>query len=265
MPSGKFSKVSVGERIGHLEVRSFARQDGVVRVVCRCHACGSDGYINAYSEVHRNQRRATKRGRDFTCGCGTSSALSEAKAVPDAKSYKRSYHVWRTMLKRCNDPEHKAYHNYGARGITVCDRWHSYRNFVDDMGEPPEKHDLERKDNSRGYSRDNCGWRTRQRNCNNKRNNVHVVVGSTTYTLAQAARRFGVARSTVAYRNKAGLPITPKENHTKRVKGKFYSDGTHTMCLTEWAQHWGIPLTTARGRVKRLAVSGEMTYVEQPA
>lgn len=264
MPSGKFSKVSVGERIGCLEVRSFARQDGVVRVVCHCHACGSCGYTNTYNEVWRNQRRAAKRGRDFTCGCGTASALSESKIVRDAKSYKRSYHVWRMMLKRCNDPEYKAHHNYGGRGITVCERWHSYVNFVADMGEPPLKHDLERKDNSRGYSPDNCGWRTRQRNCNNRRVNVHVVIGNTTYTVSQAARRFGLSASTVAYRRKAGLPITSKVNHTKRVRGKFYSDGVQTLCITDWAKMWGLAHTTARAQIERLVASGGMTHAREP-
>lgn len=258
MPKGKFSKVSIGEKIGSLEVLEVIPVKGTPRVRCLCHVCGSTSYTNAYSEVQRNQRRATAKGRDFTCGCGTGAAISESRSNPTAKSYKKSYHVWRMMLKRCNDPTHQAYKNYGARGITVCERWKSYENFVADMGEPPNKHDLERKDNMRGYSPDNCGWRTRQRNANSKRTNRHVYIGDTRYTYAQAARKLGIPHNTVAYRTAHGIDVSAVGNRTKFAKGKFYTDGAITLCITAWGKLWGIPHTTARAKVKRMLVTGEL-------
>lgn len=258
MPSGKFSQVSIGETIGCLEVIEVLPVTGNPRVRCACHACGSSHYTNSYSELRRNQRRAQTKGRDVTCGCGTRAALSEAKRNPCAKSHKKSYHVWRMMLKRCNDPTYQAYPNYGARGIQVCERWHVYANFVADMGEPPDKHDLERKDNMRGYSPENCGWRTRRRNANNKRNNRHININGVQYTVSQAARKFDVPPSTALYRATRGSDVAYKGNYSKLVRGKFYTDGVRTLCIADWGKLWCVPHTTARAKVKRMLQTGEL-------
>lgn len=69
-----------------------------------------------------------------------------------------TYDIWAAMKKRCLNPTSDSYKWYGAKGITVCSRWMLYENFVADMGEAPENHSIERKDNSKDYSKDNCYW-----------------------------------------------------------------------------------------------------------
>jgi hypothetical protein len=70
------------------------------------------------------------------------------------------YNAWINMKQRCLNPEPPEYERYGGRGIVVCDRWlTSFNFFLEDMGErPSEDLSLERKDNNKGYSKENCKW-----------------------------------------------------------------------------------------------------------
>jgi hypothetical protein len=74
------------------------------------------------------------------------------------------------MMGRCLDNKNRHYGNYGGRGISVCDTWRNYDNFLRDMGRrPSDKHSIERIDNDKGYSKDNCVWATRTQQNTNRR------------------------------------------------------------------------------------------------
>lgn len=84
------------------------------------------------------------------------------------------YLVFKNMKQRCSNPKNGAYASYGARGITVCDRWlekpHGFRNFLEDMGPRPDGTSLDRIDVDGPYSPDNCRWATKEVQATNKRN-----------------------------------------------------------------------------------------------
>lgn len=75
----------------------------------------------------------------------------------------RLYKTWAGMINRCNNPKHKAYKNYGARGITVCDRWNNIANFIEDMYPTfQEGLTLDRIDVNGNYEKENCRWATKE-------------------------------------------------------------------------------------------------------
>lgn len=86
------------------------------------------------------------------------------------------YQTWSDMKQRCYNPNNKAFKYYGERGIAVCDEWkNSFKQFMADMGERPSKeYSLDRVDNDKGYSKDNCRWATKKEQMNNKRQRVSL-------------------------------------------------------------------------------------------
>lgn len=114
--------------------------------------------------------------------------------------HSREYMTWCDMKKRCENPKDRAYKRYGGRGITVCDRWQSFENFLEDMGQKPVGLSLERKENDKGYSPDNCIWATRIEQANNTRFNRPITFKGETLTMSQWGQQLGMSPQRLYYR-----------------------------------------------------------------
>ena len=140
---------------------------------------------------------------------------------PHGYSRSKVYRAWQNSRDRCLNPNNPAFHNYGARGISMDPAWAgSFLAFLRAVGEPPTPaHTLERLDNSRGYEPGNVQWATRREQANNQRKNRLVTAGGRTMTLAAWAREIGMAPSALHYRMTQGwtdsqIVLTPP--HGKR-------------------------------------------------
>jgi predicted nucleic-acid-binding Zn-ribbon protein len=80
------------------------------------------------------------------------------------------YKVWCSMIQRCTNKKSTPYNRYGGRGIKVCERWLTFENFLEDMGERPEGMTLDRINNDGNYEPGSCRWVSHKDNCNNRSN-----------------------------------------------------------------------------------------------
>jgi len=121
--------------------------------------CGKS-YCNDMSEVNR--------GRVVGCyDCRNRiTNLTHAHSKDGSGS---AYISWKNMRQRCNNPNHTSYSDYGGRGISICDRWNSFENFLLDMGDRPKSMSIDRINVNGNYEPNNCQWATAKEQRNNQR------------------------------------------------------------------------------------------------
>ena len=174
--------------------------------------------------------------------------------------------IWAMMIRRCVDPSLKDWDIYGGRPgnpVTVCERWLSYQNFVEDMPPRPSMgHSIDRIDGTKGYEPGNVKWSTATEQARNMNTNIHFEHDGLKLTLAAWAEKIGMKYLTLysrvvtrkmpfaeAIAAPVGLPKTKKGRVNSRSK-IFTFDGK-TMALVDWAAHLGINYGALKSRVSR--------------
>lgn len=189
-----------GERFGRLCVLYFAGQDKwrASRWYCQCD-CGSS-ITTAGNSLNK--------GLVQSCGC-LHRERSSAAASTHRQTGTPEYHVWQQAKARCYNPRNRRYPTYGARGITMCDRWrNSFENFLTDMGpRPSSQHSIDRIDNNKGYSPNNCRWATAAEQSRNRRTTRLLTYKGDTLPAKDLAAKYGVPYKTLMSRLYQGWAI----------------------------------------------------------
>lgn len=175
----RFGRLIVSERYGLTE-------KGEVIWQCSCD-CGNTCHV---ASIY------LRDGRTSSCGCLRRELRSRLNTT-HGRSTTPTYFSWNGMWNRCRNKKHRYYNNYGDRGIKVCRRWEKFENFYKDMGERPKGTTLDRKNNSKGYSKSNCRWVSRLGQSNNRRNNHKITFKGRTRTIAEWSREIGIDYGTL--------------------------------------------------------------------
>jgi hypothetical protein len=108
-------------------------------------------------------------------------------------------------MLRCYNKKLKEYKYYGARGISVCKRWHNINSFVEDMGLKPKNLSLDRINNNGNYKPSNCRWATALQQMGNTRKSKKIKYNGVIYSLRQFSKLFNVTHHTIRYWQKKGM------------------------------------------------------------
>ena len=130
------------------------------------------------------------------------------------------YNAWIHLMHRCFNPKDKAFKHYGARGISVCNRWReSFDDFCTDMGPRPSKEfSLDRIDCNGNYEPSNCKWSSRIEQANNKQTNRRVKFFGQMLTAREISEQTGLPLKTIQSRINAGMSqekIASRETHIR--------------------------------------------------
>ena len=184
----------LGQVFGSLTVlrRVERNKHGHYRWLCEC-VCGK------FTEVRGDHLQT---GNTTSCGCAR---LKHGHHKGGKKS--PTYKTWQAMLDRGTNTNSENYPNWGGRGITVCDRWIKFENFLEDMGERPKGLSIDRIDNNKGYEPGNCKWSTRLEQGQNMRSNRRITYQGQTHCIAEWARVLGIHKKTLYGRLCRNLPL----------------------------------------------------------
>lgn len=199
----------IGQRFGRLTVLAEGPRAESTRKqrrwICRCD-CGNERLVYVES---------LRRGLSKSCGCWNREKVSAslaARTTTHGHTKGRggctpTYGSWRSMVHRCISPSDSSYWRYGAVGVTVCERWRTFTNFLADMGERPAGMTLDRIDGAKGYEPNNCRWATTKQQLANRKSVRLIEFGGRSMNITEWAREIGISPQALGFRLEKGWPL----------------------------------------------------------
>ena len=177
----------IGKRFYNLSVicREQNSKNGDSRWLCLCD-CGQKRIVLGIN---------LKSGQTKSCGC-----TKIMHGCSKRGQVTREFLAWNNMMQRCKNKKHPRYNDWGGRGITVCERWDKFENFLEDMEVIPEKYELDRIDNNKEYSKENCRLVLEKLQSRNRRSNVNITFNNKIQCLKDWANEYNISYSTLRYR-----------------------------------------------------------------
>lgn len=181
------------KKINSLTVKNFIHEGVNWLWLCECD-CGSVKSYSPYKVI---------TGHTKTCGCGKIERcrqLTKNYRTKHGGRHERLYNIWHGIKLRCCTPTNKDYSNYGGRGITICAEWVSdyaaFREWALSNGYA-DNLSIDRIDNDKGYSPDNCRWVDMKRQNNNRRSNHLITYKGETKSIADFCDEKGLNFQTI--------------------------------------------------------------------
>lgn len=190
-----------GQRFGRLVASAYVPKNGKGKGkwLCKCDCGGTT----------RTAASDLKSGKSESCGCLKNEQLIKRRKT-HGMSRSGEHYSWTAMKHRCLNPNAQEYARYGGRGITIDPRWvNSFETFLEDMGmRPTPQHTLERIDNDKGYSKDNCKWATRLEQSRNRSSTLRYMYNGKEVPLREIAEKHGISFGMLLQRlTKQGLTL----------------------------------------------------------
>jgi hypothetical protein len=212
----------VGKTFGSLTVieKAYSAKYGF-HWKCKC-LCGVEKIVRGSH---------LKQGATKSCGCqqgGNGGIIKHGYASGRDKKPLPEYTAWLAMMARCDNPKTLHYRLYGGRGITYCERWRKFENFLADMGNrPSDEHSLDRYPNKNGnYEPTNCRWATSPQQNRNTSRNVYIEFAGKSMVLEDWANELGTDPSNITRKLKNGQSFGQIYQHHKcsrfKKEDEFY-------------------------------------------
>jgi len=236
---------------GRLTVLEYAgKRNGRTEWKCQC-SCGN--VVNVRSQF-------LVSGHTQSCGCFMLDQIqkSNVKHGHDRVGKRTAeYRCWASMNKRCSNQNSKEWHNYGGRGISVCDEWiEDFDAFLAHIGpRPSSRHSIDRFPNNNGnYEPGNVRWATQKEQSRNTRVNRLITIDGMTKCLVELCEIYGITENAVSNRLKSGWSIEDAFKNPiqkRKTNRKMISFNGKTQSVADWAREVGLAFGTLAVRLQK--------------